>query len=126
MGRNIALGALGEDLAAQYLTEAGLTVVDRNWRCRYGELDVIAVDSGDASGDAVVFVEVKTRSGLGYGSPAEAVTVAKARRIRLLAQQWLAQSERRWPHVRFDVVGVLVDRHDESAEPQITHLPGAF
>ncbi|WP_305094660.1 YraN family protein [Prescottella sp. R16] len=126
MGRNIALGALGEDLAAQYLTDAGLTVVDRNWRCRYGELDLIAVDEGNPAGDTIVFVEVKTRSGLGYGSPAEAVTYTKQRRIRLLAQQWLTRSGRHWPHVRFDVVGVLVHRHDTSADPQITHLPAVF
>ncbi|RVW03653.1 YraN family protein [Rhodococcus spongiicola] len=118
MGRNLALGAMGEDLAAQRLVEAGLRIVDRNWRCRHGELDLVAVD-----GDTVVFVEVKTRSGLGYGSPAESVTYAKQRRIRMLAQRWLSESERHWPHVRFDVVSVLVDR---GRDPQVTHLPAVF
>ena len=118
MGRNLALGAMGEELAAQRLVEAGMRIVDRNWRCRHGELDLVAVD-----GDTVVFVEVKTRSGLGFGSPAEAVTYAKQRRIRMLAQRWLAESDRHWPQVRFDVVAVLVDRR---REPEVTHLPAVF
>lgn len=118
MARNLTLGAMGEELAASALTAAGMRILDRNWRCRHGELDLIAVD-----GDTIVFVEVKTRSGLGFGSPAEAVTYAKQRRIRMLAQRWLADSDRHWPHVRFDVVAVLVDRR---REPAVTHLPAVF
>lgn len=118
MARNLALGAMGEELAASALTAAGMRILDRNWRCRHGELDLIAVD-----GDTIVFVEVKTRSGLGFGSPAEAVTYAKQRRIRMLAQRWLADSDRHWPHVRFDVVAILVDRR---REPAVTHLPAVF
>ena len=118
MARNVALGAMGEELAASALTAAGMRILDRNWRCRHGELDLVAVD-----GDTIVFVEVKTRSGLGFGSPAEAVTYAKQRRIRMLAQRWLADSDRHWPHVRFDVVAVLVDRR---REPAVTHLPAVF
>ncbi|QCQ90632.1 YraN family protein [Rhodococcus sp. SGAir0479] len=118
MRRNLALGAMGEELAAKALTEAGMQILDRNWRCRHGELDLVAVD-----GDAVVFVEVKTRSGLGYGTPAESVTYAKQRRIRMLAQRWLAASDRHWPAVRFDVVSVLVDRR---GEPAVSHLPAVF
>lgn len=118
MARNLALGAMGEELAASALTAAGMRILDRNWRCRHGELDLVAVD-----GDTIVFVEVKRRSGLGFGSPAEAVTYAKQRRIRMLAQRWLADSDRHWPHVRFDVVAVLVDRR---REPAVTHLPAVF
>ncbi|MCL2533988.1 MAG: YraN family protein [Nocardiaceae bacterium] len=118
MGRNLALGAMGEALAAERLTASGMRILDRNWRCRHGELDLVAVD-----GDTVVFVEVKTRSGLGFGSPAEAVTYAKQRRIRMLAQRWLSESERHWPHVRFDVVSVLVDRR---RDPEVTHLVAVF
>lgn len=118
MGRNLALGAMGEELAAERLTASGMRILDRNWRCRHGELDLVAVD-----GDTVVFVEVKTRSGLGFGSPAEAVTYAKQRRIRMLAQRWLSASERHWPHVRFDVVAVLVGRR---REPEVTHLTAVF
>jgi putative endonuclease len=104
------LGKLGEELAARHLTASGLVVLDRNWRCARGEIDVIAVD-----GRALVFVEVKTRTSVAFGDPAEAVTPAKAARLRLLAAQWLA--DRRavadlppWRELRFDVVCVLCPR----------------
>ena len=105
MARNMALGARGEDVAVEFLVDAGLEIIERNWRCRYGELDVVAT-----SGDRIVFVEVKTRSGVGYGSPAESVTFAKQRRIRVLAMHWLTDSGRSWSRVRFDVVAVLIGR----------------
>ena len=113
MGRNQQVGALGEDLAAEFLESAGLVVLARNWRSRYGELDLIAED-----GDTVVFVEVKTRTGLGYGTPAEAVTAAKAVRIRRLAALWLSSHERRWRRIRVDVVTVLLPSR---GAPVITH-----
>jgi putative endonuclease len=112
------LGARGERIAAAYLTNVGLSVLDRNWRCREGELDLVARD-----GDALVFCEVKTRRGTGYGHPVEAVTQAKQRRLRRLAQRWLAAHDEHAPDLRFDVVGVLV-RGDGPAV--VTHLPGAF
>lgn len=118
MARNMALGARGEDVAVEFLIDAGLEIVERNWRCRYGELDVVAT-----SGDRIVFVEVKTRSGVGYGSPAESVTFAKQRRIRVLAMQWLADSGRSWSRVRFDVVAVLIGR---DGEPSVEHFVDAF
>lgn len=112
------LGAHGERVAAAYLTRAGLRVLDRNWRCREGELDIVARD-----GSALVFCEVKARRGTGYGLPVEAVTVAKRRRLRLLAQRWLAAHDEHAPEVRFDVVGVLVRR---SGPAVVTHLRAAF
>jgi putative endonuclease len=112
------LGAHGEQLAVDFLTDEGLRVLDRNWRCREGELDVVARE-----GRALVFCEVKTRRGLGFGSPAEAVTPAKQRRIRVLAQRWLAAHDEHAPEIRFDVVGVLVHR---AAPPEVTHLRAAF
>lgn len=118
MAGNMALGARGEDLATEFLIDAGLEIVQRNWRCRYGELDVIATVD-----DRIVFVEVKTRSGLNYGSPAESVTFAKRRRIRVLAMQWLADSGRSWSKVRFDVVSVLIRR---DREPVVEHFVDAF
>lgn len=114
MGRNQQLGALGEDLAAEFLESVGMTVLERNWRCRYGELDLIARD-----GAVLVFVEVKTRTGFGYGSPAEAVTPAKADRIRRLAGLWLTEQQTRWRRIRVDVVTVLVA---DGNAPMITHL----
>lgn len=111
--RNREVGILGEDLAAEYLESAGLTVLDRNWRCRHGELDLIAQD-----GATLVFVEVKTRTGLGYGTPAEAVTPAKAERLRRLAGLWLAEQDRRWDRIRVDVVTVVLRR---GSAPDIDH-----
>lgn len=114
MGRNQDVGTRGEDLAAEFLESTGMVLLDRNWRSRYGELDLVAQDGND-----LVFVEVKTRTGLGYGTPAEAVTRTKADRIRRLAGQWLAEQDRRWPHLRVDVVTVLLRR---GYAPTVTHL----
>ncbi|MFD4461720.1 YraN family protein [Nocardia sp. NPDC058480] len=118
MAHNQALGAYGEKLAAQYLCETGMEIVARNWRCRYGELDLIV---GDPS--VTVFVEVKTRSGLGFGIPAESVTFSKQQRIRRLALLWLAEQDGPWRRIRFDVVSVLVPR---GRGPVIDHLTAAF
>lgn len=78
-------------------------VVERNWRCRLGELDLIC----RSPTGAIVFVEVKTRSGDGYGEPIEAVTPAKLRKLRLLATEWLSQCRFPVSVVQFDVIGVL-------------------
>ena len=112
------LGAHGERIAAAYLTDSGLRVLDRNWRCRDGELDIVARD-----GDALVFCEVKTRRAVGFGHPVEAVAYVKQRRLRVLAQRWLAAHDEHAHELRFDVVGVLV-RTDRPA--LVTHLRAAF
>ncbi|WP_369141237.1 YraN family protein [Modestobacter versicolor] len=113
-----ALGAFGERVAVRALADAGLLVLDRNWRCRDGELDLVARD-----GDALVFCEVKTRTGTGFGHAVEAVTPAKRRRLRLLARSWLAAHDHHAPDLRFDVVGVHVPR---SGPVRVTHLRNAF
>lgn len=116
--RRRELGRRGEQAAAQFLTARGLAVIDRNWRSRTGELDLVAVD-----GDAHVFVEVKTRTGTGFGAPAEAVTARKARRIRGLAIEWLRAHGVFAPEIRFDVIAVYwPSGHD----PRIEHLAGVF
>lgn len=112
------LGAHGEAVAARYLESRGLIVLDRNWRCRDGELDIVATD-----GKTLVIVEVKTRSGTGYGRPAEAVTRKKLLRMRRLAQLWLAANRVGWVEVRFDVVAVLVG---PGAPIEVEHFPGVF
>jgi putative endonuclease len=112
------IGALGEQLAADHLTGLGLRILARNWRCRYGELDVIAADQATKT---VVFVEVKTRTGDGFGGLAQAVTERKARRLRRLAAMWLATQEQRWAAVRIDVIGVRIGRR---RTPEISHLQG--
>ena len=113
-----AVGAYGERCASAALAEAGLVVLDRNWRCRDGELDIVARD-----GDAIVFCEVKTRRSDAYGVPAEAVTPSKAKRIRRLAARWLAGSGLHPREVRFDVLAVSPQH---SGPAQVEHLRGVF
>lgn len=112
------LGALGEQVAVDHLVGQGWAILARNWRCRYGELDVIAADPGART---VIFVEVKTRTGDGYGGLAYAVPDAKVRRLRRLAGLWLARQDAHWPALRLDVIGVRIGR---SSTPEITHLRG--
>jgi putative endonuclease len=114
-----AVGRYGEQLAAETLTTAGLVVRERNWRCPDGELDIVATD-----GAALVFVEVKTRSTLAFGDPAEAISVAKAARLRRLALRWLAaHPDEYWPEIRFDVVAIV---RRGPAGLSVRHLRGAF
>lgn len=113
-----AIGALGEDVAVEHLCSLGLRVLARNWRCRYGELDVIAADPATRT---LVFVEVKTRTTDQYGGVAEAVTPQKVRRLRRLAGLWLAGQDERWAAVRIDVIGVRLGRQ---ATPEVMHLAG--
>lgn len=111
-----AVGRYGEDVAVRYLEDLGLRVVARNWRCRAGELDIIAVD-----GDCLVFCEVKTRRSATFGPPQAAVTTAKLARLRKLAGLWLDQQEAAWPAIRLDVVAVT---RGVSGPATIEHLPG--
>ncbi len=114
----VQLGAMGEALAVDHLTGMGLRILARNWRCRYGELDVIA---SDEAARTVVFVEVKTRTGDGYGGLPHAVTPRKVWRLRRLAGLWLAGQDERWAALRIDVIGVRIGRR---RTPEITHLQG--
>lgn len=116
--RSDELGKRGEDLAADYLAGIGLVVLSRNWRCRDGEVDLIATD-----GERLVVCEVKTRSGTGYGEPSEAVTAVKAARIRRITAQWLRTHRVGWCEIRFDVLAVLC-RPDGPVT--VEHLQGAF
>jgi putative endonuclease len=118
-----AVGRFGEQVATEHLQAAGLRVIARNWRCREGELDIIARD-----GSELVFVEVKTRSSLAFGSPAEALGRDKTARIRRLATRWIEADRAlggagHWSSVRFDVVCVVRAR---SGTLDVQHLPGAF
>lgn len=112
------LGRWGEDLAVAHVQAAGFVVLARNWRCREGELDLVARD-----GETLVFVEVKTRSSVDFGDPAEAVSLSKARRIRALACRWLLAHPGGGAELRFDVISIVRGR---AAEPSVRHLRGAF
>ena len=113
-----ALGAFGERVAELALTAQGMVVIDRNWRCADGEVDLILRDGHD-----VVFCEVKTRRSGAFGTPAEAVVATKVRRLRRLAAHWLATTRVRPREVRFDVVSVLCA---PSGAPQVEHVRAAF
>lgn len=112
------LGRAGEDLAADHLRGAGYEILARNWCCREGELDLVA-----ATAELLVVVEVKTRSGRGFGAPAEAVTDEKAARIRGLALRWRQQQRLRWCPLRFDVIAVDWPPGESAV---LHHIKGAF
>ncbi len=114
--RRQALGAYGEGLAARHLTAGGMVLLDRNWRCELGEIDLVLRD-----GAALVVCEVKTRSSVAYGSPLEAVTARKAERMRRLAARWLTEHALRPDEVRLDLVGVLVPAR---GAPVVDHVRG--
>lgn len=101
-GARLAVGRYGERVAAEHLRAAGLVVLDRNWRCRWGELDLVVRD-----GDCLVGVEVKTRRSLAAGSPLAAITPTKVARLRRLLGCWLDEHPVRARELRLDAVAVL-------------------
>lgn len=103
MAQKQILGKYGEDLAAQYLNDRGYEIVDRNWRCSTGEIDLVAFHRG-----RYIFVEVKTRSGTGFGHPFEAITSNKVSRMRKLVAQWCISNEKAGVNVRLDAIAVLI------------------
>jgi putative endonuclease len=115
---HIELGRRGEDIALTFLEDQGLVLLARNWRCRDGELDLVLEDRRTA-----VFCEVKTRSGVGYGLPAESVTRDKMARIRRLANLWLSSYGVAFCDYRFDVVSVVIP---PGGDPEVTHYRRAF
>ncbi|WP_231441718.1 YraN family protein [Brevibacterium zhoupengii] len=102
--RQRALGQSGEDLAAEFLQRQGMVILERNFRCPRGEIDIIAKD-----GDTIVFVEVKTRRTLAQGSPLEAVTAAKLRKIRTLSGIWLNRQNDFFASIRIDALGIVME-----------------
>jgi putative endonuclease len=100
--QNTSLGRYGEDVAARALRERGMVVIDRNWRCRDGEIDLVLRD-----GDTLVVCEVKTRSSTDFGHPFEAIGDDKADRLQRLAFRWLQAHDVRPAEVRIDMVAVL-------------------
>jgi len=113
-----AIGRYGEDVAARHLQESGLDILARNWRCREGEIDIVAHERG-----ALVFCEVKTRSTVACGLPVEAVTRRKADRLRRLALLWLQEHPGGGVDVRFDVVSVM---RSTAGAAVVEHIRAAF
>jgi len=112
------LGERGEDAAAAFLERVGMTIVERNWRCPSGEIDIVALD-----GETIVLCEVKSRRTVAKGTPEEAVTPAKRRRYAKLAQAYLLHAGVEPISVRFDVITLLVIAEDRAL---LRHLRAAF
>ncbi len=117
--RTKSLGERGERLAAKYLRGLGYKILARQFKSRFGELDIIALD-----GDTVVLVEVKTRSSDSAGQPVEAVTAAKQAQLTRLALAFLKQHHLLESRARFDVVAITWP--EESSDPQVEHFINAF
>lgn len=115
LSRN-ALGSYGESLAARYLTDRGLVVLDRNWRCPQGEIDLVLREAS-----TLVICEVKTRRSAEFGHPLEAVTEQKLHRLRILAVAWLRAHSVKAKDVRIDLVSVV---QPVRGPAQIEHVPG--
>lgn len=112
MARKDDLGRRGEQLAVEHLTAIGWSILDRNWRCSLGELDIVADDGG-----TIVVVEVKTRSSIAYGHPLDAVTPRKLARVRRLAAAWCAASPTGGlGRLRIDVIGVVLSAESTGRE----------
>ncbi|MFW0772210.1 YraN family protein [Paenarthrobacter nitroguajacolicus] len=110
------LGRNGEALAADFLENQGMRIVDRNWRCPDGEIDIVAIE-----GNTLVIAEVKTRKSLDYGHPFEAVGAAKLARLHRLSSSWCREHDLKAARRRIDVVSVIVSG---VGEPQLEHLRG--
>ena len=116
--RSQRLGERGEEAAAAYLERIGVTIVERNWRCPHGEIDIVGLDD-----ETVVLCEVKTRRTRARGNPEEAITAAKRRRYSRLAEAYLQESGLTEVSLRFDVIGLLVIAEDRAL---LRHHRGAF
>ena len=113
--QRLATGGYGEATAAKYLSDQGMVVLDRNWRCELGEIDLVLRD-----GQVLVVCEVKTRTSRAFGSPLEAVTAAKLARLRRLAARWMQERGVRPDEVRIDLVGVQLD----AGSDRVDHVRG--
>jgi putative endonuclease len=118
MAAKDVLGARGEELAAASLTASGMLVIDRNWRCSPGEIDIVALD-----GEETVFIEVKTRSSVAFGHPLEAITAVKLARLRRLAAAWCEAHPGHAVRIRIDAVAVIAP---STGAPTVEHLRRVF
>jgi putative endonuclease len=110
------LGREGEQVAVEYLERVGLRVLDRNWRCADGEIDIVAAER-----QVMVVCEVKTRSSTAFGTPLEQITRAKRARLRRLASRWLVAHGVLFDEVRIDAIGLV---RKPSGDYEIEHVRG--
>ena len=116
--KSYKLGSLGEKLAVDYLKQQGYQIISKNYRCQHGEIDIIVADS-----EYLIFVEVKTKRNLKFGTPQEEVDWRKQERIRLVAQHYISHHPAVELDYRFDVISIL---YHSSKQYQITHLQNVF
>ena len=114
------LGRWGERLVSEYLRSQGWKIRETNYRCRMGELDIVA-----EKGKYIAFVEVKLRKNSGYGLPREAVTAEKQRKLRAAAELYL-QSNQTELQPRFDVAEVYAPQGMNTSKPEINYIENAF
>ena len=119
-GGNKGTGEFGEEVAADFIIGCGYRILERNFRCKGGEVDIIAQDPADNS---LVFVEVKTRKGLSYGVPQLVVTSFKQRQVSKAALTWLGKKQLHDHNARFDVIAILLHTDGPHA---IDHIKNAF
>lgn len=117
------IGDHGEDLAATYLKDAGYRILDRNYRYERAEVDLVCFDPSGASRGEIVFIEVKTRSGLAFGAPEDAVTEEKQAHVVRASEAYLYERRLEGSPARFDVVGIVLNQGEE---PDIAHFKNAF
>jgi len=115
---NITLGARGENIAAAFLKGQKYAIIERNYRCKAGEVDIVARE-----GKTLVFVEVKTRSNTAFGPPQASVTPFKQRQLSKAALTWLAKKKLHDTSARFDVIAIILREHEV---PAIEHIKNAF
>lgn len=115
---NARVGNRGEELAAAFLERNGFKIIERNFRCKGGEVDIVAKE-----GKTLVFVEVKSRKTLAYGVPQLAVTPFKQRQISKAALTWLARNHKHDSPARFDVIAILLS---SDYQHQLEHIKNAF
>ncbi len=117
MAKQQVTGKRGEDIAAEYLTKLGYTILERNWRIGKAEIDIIAKDA-----EILIFVEVKTRSSAHFGSPEESISTYKENLIIDAAGRYMEQIGHDW-EIRFDIISILFDNKNL---PIISHYKDAF
>jgi putative endonuclease len=113
------VGKLGEDEAVRFLKKKGYDIIARNWRHKFGEIDIIALDR-----ETVVFVEVRTKMTGDFGTPEESVTKTKMRQIVKAASNYIREKRLQGESIRFDFIGVIADK--DAGKPNINHIENAF
>lgn len=119
MPHNKEIGNLGEEMASKYLKNQGYNIIERNFRTRVGEIDIVAREEG-----FLIFVEVKTRRSIRYGYPREAVDINKQSKIKTMASIYIAKNKEYNSNIRFDVVEVIFD--DNTGKKAINIIKDAF